>query len=70
MRILMMMIIMIIIVNIILMIVMISFRLLGQPLAEIGFTGGVDVSRENNYLHSAKGGAVEAGCSDLYDIIY
>ena len=23
-----------------------------------------------NHLHSAKGGAVETGCSDLYDVIY
>ena len=22
------------------------------------------------HLHSAKGGAVETGCSDLYDVIY
>ena len=32
--------------------------------------GGVDVSRESNYLHSAKGGAVETGCSDLYGVVY
>ena len=26
---------------------------------------------DNNYFpHSAKGGAVETGCSDLYDVIY
>ena len=28
------------------------------------------VPPEGSDLHSAKGGAVETGCSDLYDVIY
>ena len=28
------------------------------------------ITRARVRLHSAKGGAVETGCSDLYDVIY
>ena len=31
---------------------------------------GVKAARRTANLHSAKGGAVETGCSDLHDIIY